>query len=174
MTAELGDKRSFRRAMREAAGQAGQEEIQQAIDDAVQYANEALMRAAQDPPEGASMEEWSMQSIADSVEVRWESGASEGKLAQGDALVAEWTHPHADKIEVGVREHEIEADGGALVFEWPGMPEEVADQFRSQWESSDSFLEEPQVAFARIEHPGIPGVGFIRHGFSRALREHFS
>lgn len=172
MTAELGDKRSFKRAFRTAISEAGREQIQAAIDDAVRFANDALMRAASDPPDGASMDEWHMQPIADSVEVYWESGDTEGKLEQGDALVAEWTHPHANKIEVGVRAHEIEGDP-ILVFEWPDMPDDVAEQFEDQWESDDSFLEEPQVAYAKIEHPGIPGVGFIRDGFARSLRENF-
>lgn len=172
MTAELGDEKAFKRAFREAIGEAGKAEVRGAIEDAVRYANQALDRAAEDPPEGASMDEWHMAPIADSVEVYWESGSSEGKLAQGDALVAEWTHPHANKIEVGVRAHEIEGDP-ILVFEWPGMPDDVRAQFEAQWESDDSFLEEPQVAYAKIEHPGLPAVGYIRHGFRRALAEHF-
>lgn len=172
MPAELGDKRSFKRGMREAIGEAARPEIEAAIEDAVRFANDALRRVAENPPEGATLESWSMQSIIDSVEVYWEQGESEGELAKGNALIAEWTHPHADKIEVGVRPHEIEGDP-VLVFEWPGMPDEVAEQFRPQWESDDSFLEEPMVTFAKIEHPGIPAVGFIRAGFRRALREHF-
>lgn len=172
MTVELGDERSFKRAMREAMGEAGREEIQAAIEDAVKFANQALRAAGRSPPEGATLDEWSVEAIADSVETRWEGGDSEGKLAQGDRLIAEWTHPHADKIEVGVRPHEIEGNP-VLVFEWPDMPDDVADQFRDQWESDNSFLEEPMVAFARIEHPGIPGVGFIRAGFKKAINRHF-
>ena len=172
MTVELGDERSFKRAFREAVGEAGKDEIQAAVEDAVSIANKALRAAGQNPPEGATLDEWSVEAIADSVEVRWEPGESEGALEKGDALIAEWTHPHADKIEVGVRQHEIQGNP-ILVFEWPNMPDEVADQFRSQWESDSSFLEEPMVAFAKIEHPGIPGVGFIRTGFRTALRRHF-
>lgn len=168
MGGRLDDPRSFKRALRTAAGEVGREEIQQAVEDAVRYANNALLNDT--PPEGASMDSWNMRPIADSVEVYWESGQTEGNLEKGDALIAEWTHPHANKIEVGVKPHEIEGDP-ILVFEWPDMPDDVADQFRSQWESDDSFLEEPQVAFAKIDHPGFPGVGFIRHGFRKALRE---
>lgn len=173
MGAELGDPRSFQRAMREAAGVAGKEAIETAVNDAVQIANRALREAGRNPPEGATLDEWSVEAIADSVEVYWTpSEPTEGNLAKGDQLVAEWTHPHADKIEVGVRPHEIEGDP-ILIFEWTNMPDDVAEQFRSQWENPDSFLEEPQVAFAKIDHPGIPGVGFIRKGFSRALKRNF-
>jgi len=170
MPGRLDDERSFKRALREAAGEVGREEIQAAINDAVRYANRALLNET--PPDGASMDEWAMQPIADSVEVYWEQGESQGELAQGNALVAEWTHPHANKIEVGVKPHEIEGNP-ILVFEWPGMPDDVAEQFQSQWDNPDSFLEEPQVAFAKIDHPGFPGVGFIRAGFRRAIQENF-
>jgi hypothetical protein len=172
MPAELGDERSFKQAMREVAGEVGKREIERAVHDAVRMANNALRQAGESPPEGATLDQWSVEAIADSVEVYWEQGEPQGELAQGNRLVAEWTHPHADKIEVGVRPHEIEGDP-VLVFEWTNMPDDVAEQFRSQWENPDSFLEEPMVAFARIEHPGIPGVGFIRSGFRKAIDKHF-
>jgi len=172
MTAELGDEKSFKRAMREVAGEVGREEINAAVRDAVEIANQALRDAADNPPEGASMESWSMESIAESVEVRWEQGESEGKLKKGNALVGEWTHPHADKIEVGVQPHMIEGDP-ILVFEWPGMPDEVREQFQSSWDNPDNFLEEPQVAFSEVSHPGLPGLGFIRKGFKQSLADNF-
>lgn len=170
MPAELGDKQSFKRALRQATADRSREEIDAAIDDAVRYANDALRQAGQSPPEDATLDEWHMAPIIDSVEVYWESGKSEGKLREGDSLVAEWTHPHADKIEVGVKPHEIDGDP-LLVFEWRNMPAEVEEQFQSQWDNPDSFLEEPQVAFAKVEHPGIPSVGYIRHGFKKALQQ---
>jgi hypothetical protein len=172
MTAELGDEKSFRRAMREAAGVAGKAQIQEAVEDAVRMANNALRQVGQSPPPDATLDEWSVEAIADSVEVYWSPSEPEGELEQGDQLVAEWTHPHADKIEIGVRPHEIEGDP-ILVFEWHNAPDEVREEFRSQWENPDSFLEEPQVAYAKIQHPGIPGVGFIRGGFQRAIAKHF-
>lgn len=172
MPAELGDERSFRRAMRTAMGEAGREQIQEAVEDAVRIANRNLREAGNDPPEGATLDEWSVEAIADSVELRWEPGESEGALEKGDALIAEWTHPHADKIEVGVKPHMIEGDP-ILVFEWPNMPDEVAAEFEDAWESDENFLEEPMVAFAEVNHPGIPGVGYIRAGFQQALRKHF-
>lgn len=170
MPVELGDERSFRRAMREAVGEAGREAIDAAVQDAVNIANRVLLEST--PPEGASQDEWHMEPIAESVTLRWESGQSEGALAQGDALIAEWTHPHADKIEVGVRPHQIEGEP-ILVFEWPEMPDDVREDFQPKWDDPDNFLEEPQVAFAEVSHPGIPGVGYIRRGFRQALREHF-
>lgn len=172
MPASLKDPRSFKRAMRTVMAEAGREEIQRAVEDAVRYANRALREAGDSPPEDATLDQWSVEAIADSVEVYWEGGESQGKLDQGDRLVAEWTHPHANKIEVGVRPHEIEGDP-ILVFEWINIPDEVAEEFQPQWENPDSFLEEPMVAYAKIDHPGIPGVGYIRHGFRQALREHF-
>jgi hypothetical protein len=172
MTAELGDERSFKRGLREIATEVGKERIQAAVDDAVRMANRALREAGNNPPPEATLDEWSVEAIADSVEVYWENGEPEGKLEQGDVLVAEWTHPHADKIEVGVRPHEIEGDP-ILVFEWHNIPEDVADEFRSQWENPESFLEEPMVAYARIDHPGIPAVGYIRSGFRKAINKHF-
>jgi hypothetical protein len=172
MPAELDDPRAVRRAFREATGVAGKEQIQAAVEDAVRFAKRALREAGNNPPEGATLDEWSVEAIAESVEIEWQPSEPGGELAKGDALVAEWTHPHANKIEVGVRPHEIEGDP-ILVFEWQNIPDDVAEQFRPQWEDSDAFLDEPQVAFAKIEHPGIPGVGFIQHGFSRSLRENF-
>jgi len=173
MTAELGDERSFKRAMRTAMGEAGKQQIEDAVHDAVKIANRALREAGSNPPPEATLDEWSVEAIADSVEVYWSpSEPSEGKLAKGDQLVAEWTHPHADKIEVGVEAHEIEGDP-ILVFEWHNIPDDVAAEFESQWNDPDSFLEEPMVAYARIDHPGIPGVGFIRSGFQKSLRKHF-
>jgi len=172
MTAELGDERSFRRAMREAASVAGKEEIEAAVHDAVEIANRALREAGSNPPPDATLDEWSVEAIADSVEVYWSPSEPEGNLEQGDQLIAEWTHPHADKIEVGVEPHQIEGDP-VLRFPWYNIPDEVAEQFRPQWEDPDNPLEEPEVLFAEISHPGLPGVGYIRAGFTRALRKHF-
>lgn len=135
--------------MREAIGEAAKPEIEAAISDAVQYANEHLAEST--PPPEASMDEWHMESIIESVDVYWEGGEPQGALAQGDRLVAEWTHPHAGKIEVGVKPHMIE--GNPLVF--------------PDTETGET------VFTMKVEHPGIPAVGFIRAGFRRALREHF-
>jgi hypothetical protein len=172
MGAELGDERSFRRALREAAGVAGKEQIEEAVNDAVRISNRALREVGNNPPPDATLDEWSVEAIAESVEVYWSPSEPEGNLEQGDQLIAEWTHPHADKIEVGVEPHQIEGDP-ILVFEWHNIPDDVAAQFEDQWNDPDNFLEEPQVAYTEISHPGIPAVGYIRAGFTRALRKHF-
>lgn len=153
MAAELGDPESFRRALREATGEISSEEIREAVEQAAEYANEAFARASQDPPDGASMDEWHMQPIIDSLTIRRVEGASEGKLAQGDAWVAEWEHPHTDKMEVGVRPHEIEGNP-LLVFE--------------DWETGET------VFTTHVDHPGNPGIGAIAEGFSRVLQERFA
>jgi len=173
MTAELGDKRAVMEAFREATGEIGREQITEAVEDAVRMANQALRQVGESPPPDASMDEWAMESIIDSVEVYWRQGKSEGKLAKGDALVAEWTHPHADKIEFGVKPHLIEGDP-LLIFEWHDIPDDVAEQFQSAWDDPNNFLEEPMVAFTEVNHPGIPAVGYARSGFQRALRKYFS
>ena len=170
---DLDDPRAFKRAMREVVSETAKEEIEEAVEYAVEEANSILRDAAQDPPEGASMEEWSMESIAESVTIEWQpSEPSPGKLDKGDALVASWDHPHANKIEVGVRPHEIQGDP-VLVFPWPDAPDGVQDRFRPRWNNPDDWLEEPQVVFAEVDHPGIPALQYIQTGFRRALREFF-
>lgn len=169
--AELGDERSFRRALREVVGVAAKEEIEVAVRDAERYANQILYEMSRSPPAGASMEEWSLQTIADSSRRYWSPSEPEGELAQGDAYVVEWTHPHADKIEVGVKPHQITGDP-ILVFPWPDAPDDVKARFRPRWENPDNWLEEPEVIFAEVDHPGIPAVGYIRSGFRYALERH--
>lgn len=149
---ELDDERAVKRAMREAMSVAGKEQVEAAVEDAVAEANKRLMDAETDPPEGASMEEWHMEDIADSVTTYWSPSEPQGKLAQGDAYVAEWEHPHTNKIEVGVRPHEIEGDP---VLHWED-PETGEDRFAT-----------------KVDHPGIPALGFIQAGFRHALRKHF-
>jgi len=157
--------------MREAIGVAGKEQIEEAVNFAVEEANRRLLNAT--PPEDASLSEWQMESIAESVTTAWQpSEPSEGNLAKGDAFVATWEHPHADKIEVGVQPHVIPGNP-ILVFPWPNGPEEVLEQFRPQWEDPDHFLEEPEVIFAEVDHPGIPAVGYIQGGFRESLNRFF-
>jgi len=153
MSAELGDPESFKRALREASGEVSIEEIRDAVEQAAEYANENFRRAGENPPAGASMPEWNMQPIIDSLEIRRVEGETQGKLAQGDAFIAEWQHPHTDKMEVGVRPHEITGNP-LLVFE--------------DWATGET------VFTTRVDHPGNPGIGAIRDGFRRVIEERFA
>jgi len=152
MPAELDDPRATKRAMRELMSVAGKEQIQAAVEEAVAIANRGFAEAADDPPADASLDEWNMEPIIESVELRWEQGEPQGELEQGNALIAEWTHPHTNKMEVGVRPHEIRGDP-VLVWEDRTTGETIFRQ--------------------KVNHPGNPGLGAIRHGFRKSLEIHF-
>ena len=154
MPAELDDPRATKRAMRTAMSVAGKEEIEAAVKEAVKIANRGFAEAADNPPAEASLDEWNMKPIIESVEIKWQpSEPSQGKLAKGTQLVAEWTHPHTNKMEVGVRPHEIE---GNDFLRWIDR-ENGEEIFRR-----------------KVDHPGNPGLGAIRHGFSRVLAKKFT
>lgn len=142
---ELADPQSFKRALRDAIEETSREEVMEAVEYAEAEANRVLRNVAQNPPPGASLETWHLESIAESSTVRWDDGRQ--------IAVAEWEHPHADKIEVGVKPHLIEGDP---VLHWTD-PETGEDRFATE-----------------VDHPGIPAVGYIRAGFRRALEEFFA
>jgi len=153
MTAELEDPEAFKRAMREVVDEVSAEEIREAVEEAARRANESFERASADPPEGASMDEWHLQPIIDSLTIRRVEGQSQGALAEGDAWVAEWEHPHTNKVEVGVMPHEIE---GSPILRW--VDRETGEEIFRQ----------------KVDHPGNPGVGAIRQGFVSVLEERYS
>ncbi len=143
---KLGDKQSFKRGLANRVEDVRDDQLEAMIDVAIREGNKVLRQEAppeenfgSPPPEQASMDEWNMEPIADSVE----------KRKEGDTWVAEWTHPHANKIEVGVRPHEITGDP-LLVFE----------------------AQDGTVVFThKVEHPGIPALGYVRRGFRQAIRD---
>jgi len=71
-------------------------------------------------------------------------------------------HPAAVYFEYGTEPHTITANDGFLKFPWPDAPEEVKDRFRTQWEDPSHFLQEPEVLFKSIEHPGTPALRYLR------------
>lgn len=92
-----------------------------------------------------------------------------------DETEGAWTwgvaHVAAPFHEWGAMPHEIRAAAdSALVFPWPDMPDEVREEYESQWESTTNMLEEPEVAFQSTGHPGVPAIGFMRHGLHETRR----
>jgi hypothetical protein len=75
--------------------------------------------------------------------------------------VFSYTHAGAVFQEFGAMPHEIRARKSEyLAFEWPDAPREVKEQF----EHTEGDL----VFFKSVNHPGIPAIGFVRHGRERA------
>lgn len=74
-----------------------------------------------------------------------------------------FSFPHEGAVfqEFGAVPHEIRAKKAeALAFEWPDAPEEIKEEF--------DHLEGDLVMFQKINHPGIPAIGFVRYGRDRA------
>lgn len=113
----------------------------------VELTNQHLLSAT--PPATASQDEWNMEPIAESVEIRQRRGEG-GQFAPG--WVAVWTAetddgiPLMDLFEWGTEPHDIE---GNPTLHWtdPGTGEDV---FR-----------------AKVRHPGIPAVAAVRFGKRR-------
>lgn len=152
MPARLDDPEGLKRAMRGSVADVSLEETLEAVGDAVRIANRLFAEAADSPPPDASLEEWHLEPIIESVETRVEGAESEGALEAGQRVVAEWTHPHTDKIELGVKEHEITGDPWLV---WTDR------------ETGETIFRQ------KVQHPGIPAVGAIRAGFRRSLNANF-
>jgi hypothetical protein len=148
MPARLEDSGALRDAMRGDVAEISLEATLEAVNTAVRITNRLFAEVADSPPPEASLDEWHLEGIINSVETRVEDAEGTGRR-----VVAEWTHPHTDKIELGVKPHEITGDP-VLVWTSPETGETI---------------------FAtKVDHPGIPAVGAIRTGFRRALRQHFN
>lgn len=78
----------------------------------------------------------------------------------GDSWVFSFPHKGAVFHEYGARSHEIRAKKAeVLAFEWPDAPEEVKEQF----EDTEGDL----VFFESVNHPGVPAIGYVRHGLRK-------
>jgi hypothetical protein len=78
------------------------------------------------------------------------------------AWVFSVTHDAAVFHEFGAMPHEIEArQAQVLAFEWRDAPEEVQEMFESTF---------PTVFFQSVNHPGVPGIGYLRYGRDEARR----
>jgi hypothetical protein len=150
MTGRLKNAREFKNILRAEVMDVSVAELEAAMNDAVRIANRALTETT--PPDGASMDEWHMEPIAESVEIRWEPSPPDSGLSRGHRLVAEWKAEASGWIELGVRPHMIEGDPW-LVWEDRETGETV---FRHE-----------------VQHPGIPAVGYARQGFREAIASHF-
>lgn len=107
------------------------------IEHMVEQVNDLLRNAPVGIGGGASADDWNLDAIADSAEIRHE----------GDRWVAEWTAetddgiPLIDVFEFGVEPFDIEGDP---VLHWTDE-ETGEDVFR-----------------AKVRHPGIPAVAAVR------------
>lgn len=121
--------------------------------------------------------EKSQKHLAEAAEQRQKLGSAKGqtgreetslsKIQQGavppqwDQDREEWafSYPHRGAIfnEFGARSHEVRAKKAeVLAFEWPDAPEKVQEQF--------DHTEGDLVYFESVNHPGLPGIGFVRRG----------
>lgn len=77
----------------------------------------------------------------------------------------EFSYPHEGAVfqEFGAQPHEIRArEAERLAFGWPDAPKEIKEEFAE--------TEGDLVFFEKVNHPGIPAIGFLRYGRERAKR----
>lgn len=84
----------------------------------------------------------------------------------GDAWTFDVTHAAAVFHEWGAQPHEIQArKAEALAFEWPDAPEEIQERYNFDDPTADDYQ---TVFFDNVDHPGVPAIGFLRHGREQA------
>lgn len=143
----MADTPELRDAIREEVAGRAESFGRETIERWVELANEHLRSAS--PPATAAQDEWNMQPIIESAEIRQRRDEG-GRFQSG--WIATWEMESddgfniPDAFEFGTQPHDIEGDP-LLVFDDPETGETVYAE--------------------RVEHPGIPAVAFIRFGKKR-------
>ena len=86
----------------------------------------------------------------------------------GDSWEFSFDHVAAVFFERGTQPHVIRpVNAEVLLFEWPDAPPEVREKFEPLWSDPSHFLDEPEVMFPEVEHPGTPALRFLRDSVPR-------